>query len=168
MDVYEPDEKETRMLDYMSRNTNATMKELAKSVGVDEQTAKRIHNRMFAENVCSQIFVPNYALLGYKVMIVQKLNVNSNSLPDVPYITSKILSEWKNCIDCHETFDGKIYVRSVWRNADEFRSSRTKFHKRHGMDWLAGEEVDMVPLNPERSIINVRSLWEDDGSDKTI
>jgi hypothetical protein len=99
-------------------------------------------------------------------MIIQKLSVKSRSLPDVPFITSKIESEWKNCIDCHETFDGKVYVRTVWRNAEEFKNARTKFHQKHGMDWLAGEEVDMVPLNEQRSVIKVKSLWEDDVADK--
>jgi DNA-binding Lrp family transcriptional regulator len=163
---YSPDAQERSILDYMTRNVNATQKELAKAAGTDEKTAKRLYNRLFAENVCSQVIVPNYALLGYKVMIIQKLGVKSRSLSDLPFITAKIESEWKNCIDCHETFDGKIYVRSVWSNAEEFKNARTRFHQKHGMDWLAGEEVDMIPLNEQKSVFKVRSLWDDDAKAK--
>jgi DNA-binding Lrp family transcriptional regulator len=163
--TYRPDAVERRILDHITKDPNATPKELARAAGTDEQTAKRIYNRLFAESVCSQVILPNYALLGYKVMIIQKLGVKSKSLSDVHFITAKIESEWKNCIDCHETFDGKIYVRSVWNNAEEFKNARTRFHQRHGMDWLAGEEVDMIPLNEQRNIFKVRSLWEDDIED---
>lgn len=160
--VYEPDMKERRILGYILQNTNATPKEIARAVGVNEQTARRLYNRLFAENVCSQIIVPNYPLLGFRVMIIQKLDVKSRSLSDIPFIASKIESEWSNCIDCHETFDGKIYVRSVWKSAEEFKNARTKFHQRHGMDWLAGEDVDMIPLNAQKSVFKSRSLWEND------
>lgn len=158
---YVPDRSEQRILDHVTRNPNATMKELAKAAGIDENSARRMYNRLFAENVCSQVILPNYALLGYRVMIVQKLSIKSRSLADIPFITAKIESEWSNCIDCHETFDGKVYVRSVWPNAEEFKNARTRFHQKHGMDWLAGEEVDMVPLNEQRSVIKIRSLWQD-------
>ena len=160
--IYKLDETEKRIIDYITKNVNATPKEIAKAADTDEQTAKRLYNRLFAENACSQIILPNYALLGYKVMIVQKLRVKNKSLPDVQFITSKIESEWSNCIDCHETFDGKIFVRSIWKNAEEFKNARIRLHQKHGMDWLAGEEVDMVPLNEQRSIIKVRSLWKND------
>ena len=164
--IYRLDETERRILDYITRNANATEKEIAKAAGTDENTARRLYNRLFAENACSQVILPNYALLGYKVMIVQKLKVKNKSLPDVHFIMSKIDSEWGNCLDCHETFDGKIFVRSVWKNAEEFKNARIRFHQKHGMDWLAGEEVDMVPLNEQRSIMKVRSLWENDPESK--
>jgi DNA-binding Lrp family transcriptional regulator len=164
--IYKLDDKEKRILDCITRNVNATPKEIAKAADVDDQTARRLYNRLFAENACSQLILPNYALLGYKVMIIQRLSVKNKSLPDVPFITSKIESEWSNCIDCHETFDGKIFVRSVWKNAEEFKNARIRLHQKHGMDWLEGEEVDMVPLNEQRNILKVRSLWKDDLEDK--
>ncbi len=163
--MYVPDRKEKRILDFITKDVNATPKEIARASGTDESTVKRLYNRLFAENVCSQVILPNYALLGYRVMIVQRLGVKSGSLPDLHFIVSKILAEWKNCIDCHETFDGKIYVRSVWRDAEEFKEARTRFHQRHGTDWLAGEEVDMVPLNERKRLIDVKSLWDDDEED---
>lgn len=160
MRTYTLDETEKRILSYMMRNPNATPKEMARAADTDDNTAKRLYNRLFAENACSQVILPNYALLGFKVMIIQKLRIKSKSLPDLPFITSKFESEWSSCIDCHETFDGKLYVRSVWRNAEEFKEARTRFHERNGMEWLAGEEVDMVPLNEQRGVIKPRSLWE--------
>jgi len=159
---YELDEAERKILSHITKNANATPKEIARAANIDELTAKRLYNRLFAENVCSQVIVPNYALLGYKVMIVQKLGIKSKSLSDIPLITSKIEAEWMNCIDCHETFDGKVYVRSVWKNAEDFKNARTRLHQKYGMDWLAGEEVDMVPLNSQRSMMKVRSLWDDE------
>jgi hypothetical protein len=154
--------KERKVLSSISKNPSATPREIARETGIDEQTARRLYNRIFAESVCSQVVLPNYPLLGYSVMIIQKLLVKSKSLTQIPAIVAKIESEWSNCIDLHETFDGKICVRSVWKNAEDFKDARKMFHQKHGMDWLAGEEVDMVPLNEQRGVIRVRSLWEND------
>jgi DNA-binding Lrp family transcriptional regulator len=162
---YVLDSVERRILGYVTENMNATPKEIARAVGTDEQTARRLYNRLFAENACSQLIVPNYALLGYKVMMIQKLRLKSTSLPDTHRLMSKIESEWRNCIDCHETFDGSIYVRSVWRNAEAFKDARARLHQKHGVDWLESEDVDMVPLSEQRGVIRVRSLW-DDADDK--
>ena len=164
--AYRLDDTERKVLDFITANMNATPKEIARSVGIDENTARRLYNRLFADNACTQLIVPNYALLGFKVMIVQKLKLNSKLIPDTHFIISKIESEWKNCIDCHETFDGQLYVRSVWKNAEEFKNARTKLHQKHGVDWLALEEVDMVPLNEDKRILNVRSLLDDVGDSK--
>ncbi|MBN1543878.1 winged helix-turn-helix transcriptional regulator [Candidatus Woesearchaeota archaeon] len=164
--TYKLEKTERDILNCITRSPNATPKEIAREVGTDENTAKRLYNRLFAENACSQLVLPNYALLGYKVMIVQKLSIKSRSLPDAPFIIAKIESEWKNCIDCHETFDGKVFVRSVWKNAEEFKDARTRFHQKHGMDWLGGEDVDMVPLNEQKGVIAVRGIWDDDADDK--
>jgi DNA-binding Lrp family transcriptional regulator len=158
--MYQLDETEKRILDYITKNANATIKEIAKAVGTDDHTAKRLYNRLFAENVVSQMMLPNYALLGFEVMIIQRLKIKSKHLPDIPLITAKIESDWKNCIDCHETFDGKVYVKSIWHNAEEFKNARTRLHEAHDMNWLSSEEVDMVPLNERRNIVKVRSMWE--------
>jgi DNA-binding Lrp family transcriptional regulator len=162
LEIYRLDGTERKIMDYVTENAHATPKEIARAVDTDEQTARRLYNRLFAENACSQVILPNYAMLGFKVMIIQKLKVKNKSLPDVAFIKAKIESEWTNCIDCHETFDGKIFVRSVWKNAEEFKDARIRLHQKHGMEWLSGEEVDMVPLNEQRSIFRVKSLWENE------
>ena len=163
---YELCREERRILSYIIANMNATPKEIARAVSIDEQTAKRLYNRLFAENACSQLIVPNYALLGYKVMMIQKLKLKGDSLPDTHFLVSKIESEWKNCIGCHETFDGSIYVKSVWRNAEEFKDARTVLHQKHGLEWLESEEVDMVPLSEHKGVMSIRSLWDDDVEDE--
>jgi len=163
--MYQLDDVERKVLDFMTKNVSATPREMAKAVGINENMAKKLYNKLFAENVCSQLIVPNYAMLGYEVMIIQRLKIKSKNLPDIPLITARIESDWRNCIDCHETFDGKIYVKSVWRNAEEFKNARTRLHENQDMKWLSSEEVDMVPLNERRNIIKVRSLWEDGNID---
>ncbi len=166
--AYDLDVIEKKILGYIMTNVNATPREIARAVGTDENTAKRLYNRLFSENLCSQMIVPNYSLLGFKVMIVQKLTIKNKSLAEMPSVISKIESEWSTCIDCHETFDGKVYVRSVWKSAEDFKNARTRLHQKYGQEWLAGEEVDMVPLNAQRSVIKPRSLWEHDVENKDV
>ena len=139
-----------------------SFRELARAADTDEKTAKRLYNRLFAENVCSHVVIPNYSLLGYNVMMIQKFSVKKEALPDIGLLVARMMSQWKNCIDCMETFDGKILMRSVWKSAPEFRDARSDFHSRFGIDWLEKEELEMVPLDTNKRMLKIDCLWDDD------
>ena len=146
---------EQRILSLLIENQGYTFKEIAKKVGLNEVSVRRIHNRLRQENVFSTLNIPNFALLGYKVMIVQRMGVASSHLIETPRIICNFLDQWSNCIDCHETFDGKVIARSVWKSADEFKSHRLDLLKKFGTDWLQDEQIDMIPLDSSKDLLRI-------------
>jgi hypothetical protein len=131
---------------------------MAKLVDLNEVSVRRLHNKLRQEDVFHALNIPNFPALGYKIMMVQRIYVTSPYLIEIRNIIRKIMGEWENCIDCHETYDGKILARSVWKDAEEFKKSHADFYKKFGTDWLQRESIDMVPLDNASRLIRVQGI----------
>jgi len=149
-------DNEQKILGLLLENKGYTFKEIAKLVGLNEVSVRRIHNRLKQEEIFTTLNIPNFPVLGFKILMVQKIRVSSPFLISTKRLIDSFLLEWDNCIDCHETYDGKIIVRSVWHNADRFKSAHTDFFRTHGTDWLDSEDIDMIPLHSH--FIRIKNL----------
>ena len=149
---------EEKVLKLLIENKDYTFREIAKQVSLNEVSVRRLHNKLKQENLFYNLNVPNFPALGYKIMMVQRIYVASPHLIETKKIISNILAEWRNRIDCHETYDGKIIARSVWRNAEEFKSAHASFYKKFGTDWLQREHIDMIPLDNTDRLIRISEL----------
>jgi hypothetical protein len=139
-------------------NQDRTFRDIAKSVNLNEVSVRRLHNKLKQENVFYSLNVPNFPALGYKIMMVQRIYIASPYLIETRNIIKNILGEWGNCIDCHETYDGKVIARSVWKNAEEFKRAHADFYKKFGTAWLQREHIDMVPLNNAGRLIRINDI----------
>ncbi len=148
---------EKRVLELLLENKGYTFKEIAKEVDLNEVSVRRIHNRLRQDGVFTNLNIPNYALLGFRTMIVQSIKVASSSLVETGRLMRSLM-QWNNCVDCYETYDGKIIVRSVWSSPDDFKHARDIFLKENGSSWFEQETVDMVPLNDKQCFINIRNI----------
>ncbi|MFC1723672.1 winged helix-turn-helix transcriptional regulator [Nanoarchaeota archaeon] len=149
---------EQKILGLLLENKGYSFKEIAKLVGLNEVSVRRIHNRLKQEEIFTTLNIPNFPVLGYKILMVQKIHVSSPFLISTKKLIDSFMHEWDNCIDCHETYDGKIIVRSVWRNADCFKLAHTDFFRTHGTDWLDTEDIDMIPLDDDSEILRIKSM----------
>ncbi|HII71509.1 TPA: winged helix-turn-helix transcriptional regulator [Candidatus Woesearchaeota archaeon] len=151
-------DNERRILSLLVENQDYTFKEIAKLVGLNEVSVRRIHHRLRQENVFHTLNIPNFSLLGYRMLILQNITVTSPFLIQTKRMMGCFLDEWPNCVCCHETYDGKILVRSVWRDADDFKKAHGFFFQKHGTDWIAGEQIDMVPLDHCSEILRIKDI----------
>jgi len=149
---------ERKVLKLLMENRDYNFREIAKSVNLNEVSVRRLYNKLKQDNIFYTINVPNYAVLGYKIMMVQKIYVSSPYLIEMKSIMRNILGEWGNCTDCHETYDGKIIARSVWKNAEEFKKAHADFYKKYGTNWLQRENIDMVPLDNMTRLVRVNDM----------
>ncbi|MFC1741645.1 hypothetical protein ACFL3V_03865 [Nanoarchaeota archaeon] len=149
---------EKKVLKLLIENRDYTFRELAKLVNLNEVSVRRLHNKMKQDNMFYTLNIPNFPALGYKIMMVQRIYVASPHLIETKNICRKIQDEWSNCIDCHETYDGKIIARSVWENAEAFKSAHADFYKKFGTEWLQRENIDMVPLDDADRLIRVNDI----------
>ncbi|MFC1752759.1 winged helix-turn-helix transcriptional regulator [Thermoproteota archaeon] len=155
-------ENELKVLHSILLNKNLSYGEIAKESGITEGSVRRISNRMKQEGIFKEMNVPNFAMLGFKVMILQIVKIASPRAKDIPSIIRKVKDKWHNCVDCHETFDGKIVIRSVWKEPDDFKNSRTQLHQEIGTDWLLQEDIEMIPLETRKEFIMMRSPFKDE------
>ncbi|NQU78797.1 winged helix-turn-helix domain-containing protein [Candidatus Woesearchaeota archaeon] len=149
---------ERKVLGLLIANRNLNFREIAKEINLNEVSVRRLHNKLKQENVFHTLHIPNFSVLGYKIMMVQRIYITSPFLIETKNIMKNIKSEWINCIDCHETYDGKIIARSVWRNAEEFKSAHAGFYKKFGTDWLQRENIDMIPLDGADQFIRINGI----------
>ncbi len=149
---------EKKILRLMLENRDLSFREIAKLVGLNEVSVRRLHNRLKQDDIFYTLHIPNFPALGYKIMMVQKIYITSPFLIEMKGIIKNFQGEWDNCIDCHETYDGKVLCRSVWRNAEEFKEAHANFYKKFGTDWLQRESIDMVPLDNSSRLIRVKGV----------
>ncbi len=149
---------EQRILKLLSENRDYSFREIAKMVDLNEVSVRRLHNKLRQENVFYTINVPNFPVLGYRIMMVQRIYIASPHLIETRSIMKNIMGEWSNCIDCHETYDGKILARSVWRDAEEFKAAHAAFYKKFGTDWLQREHIEMIPLEDNGRLIRISDI----------
>ncbi|MBN1543912.1 hypothetical protein JW898_00440 [Candidatus Woesearchaeota archaeon] len=149
---------EQRVLKLLIENKDYTFREIAKLINLNEVSVRRLHNKLKQDNLFYNVNVPNFPALGYRIMMVQRIYVASPFLIETKNIIRNLLGEWTNCIDCHETYDGKIISRSVWRNAEEFKRAHAAFYKKFGTEWLQREHIDMVPLDHADRLIRISEL----------
>lgn len=149
---------EKRVLQILVENQDYTFREIAKRVGLNEVSVRRLHNKLKQEGVFRNINIPNFPLLGYRIMMVQRIYITSPHLIETKRIMKNILDEWPNCIDCHETYDGKIIARSIWSDAEAFKSAHAGFYKKFGTEWLQRENIDMVPLDHESHLVRINHI----------
>ena len=149
---------EKKILQMLVENKNYVSREIAKSVELNEVSVRRIINRLKQENILYTLNIPNFPALGYKVMMVQRIYITSPFLIETKKIMQNMLNEWSNCIDCHETYDGKILARSVWKSAEEFKNAHAAFYRKFGTEWLQREHIDMIPLDEEQRMIRVKGI----------
>ena len=149
---------EEKVLRLLLDNQGYSFREIAKMVSLNEVSVRRLYNRMKQDNVFHSLHIPNFPILGYKIMMIQRIYIASPYLIETKNIIKNVLDEWGNCIDCHETYDGKIIVRSVWKNAEEFKKAHAGFYKKFGTSWLQRENIDMVPLDSTSRLIRIRDV----------
>jgi len=149
---------EQKILRLLLENKDYSSREIARKVGLNEVSVRRLSNKLRQDDVFHSLNIPNFPMLGYKVLMVQRIYVASPHLIEIPGIIRNIQDEWRNCIDCHETYDGKILVRSVWPAAEDFKTAHAGFFKKFGTEWLQREHIDMVPLDQKSRLINVRDI----------
>jgi DNA-binding Lrp family transcriptional regulator len=149
---------EQKVLRLLIENRDYTFREIAKLVGLNEVSVRRLHNKLRQDNVFYSLNVPNFPALGYRVLMVQKLQLASQHLIETRSIIGNMLKEWQNCIDCHETYDGKVIARSVWRNAEEFKRAHAEFYRKFGTGWLQDEQIDMVPLEGNGAFMRIQNF----------
>jgi DNA-binding Lrp family transcriptional regulator len=149
---------EKRILKLLIENQDRSFREIAKLVNLNEVSVRRLHNKLKQENVFYSLNIPNFSMLGYKIMMVQRIYIASPFLIETKNIMNNILGEWGNCIDCHETYDGKVIARSVWKNAEAFKESHANFYKKFGTDWLQREHIEMVPLDNGGKIVRINNI----------
>ncbi|MBW2967267.1 hypothetical protein KY362_02160 [Candidatus Woesearchaeota archaeon] len=149
---------EQKVLRLLIDNKDLSFREIAKLVDLNEVSVRRLHNRLKLDNVFYSLNIPNFPALGYRIMMVQRIYITSPFLIETKKIMNNILSEWSNCIDCHETYDGKILARSVWRDPEEFKKAHACFYRKFGTDWLSREHIDMVPLDNTSRLFRVDGI----------
>lgn len=149
---------EKRVLKLLIENKDYTFRELAKMVNLNEVSVRRLHNKMKQDSMFYTLNIPNFPVLGYKIMMLQCIQIASPHLIETGKICKQISDEWTNCIDCHETYDGKIIARSVWKNAEEFKQAHADFYKKFGTVWLQHENIDMIPLDNANRLIRVNDI----------
>lgn len=149
---------EKRILQLMLENRDLSFREIAKLVGLNEVSVRRLHNKLRQDGVFYTLHIPNYPELGYRIMMVQRIYITSPFLIEMRKLIKNFQDEWDNCIDCHETYDGKVLCRSVWRNADEFKEAHASFYKKFGTAWLQRESIDMVPLDNASRLIRIKGV----------
>ncbi len=149
---------EKKILKLLMDNKDYTFREIAKQVNLNEVSVRRLHNRLKQDDIFHSLNVPNFAALGYNILMLQKIHVTSPYLIETKKIISDLMAEWNNCIDCHETYDGKIFVRSVWRNAEAFKKAHADFYRKFGTKWLQQEHIDMVPLDHSAKMIRINGV----------
>ena len=151
-------DNEKNILRLLLDNKDYSFKEIAKMVDLNEVSVRRIYNKLKQENIFYTLNIPNFPSLGYKIMMVQRIYIASPFLIETKKIMKNMLDEWVNCIDCHETYDGKILIRSVWKSAEEFKKAHADFYKKFGTEWLQREHIDMVPFDLGNRLIRVRDI----------
>jgi DNA-binding Lrp family transcriptional regulator len=151
-------ENEKRILKLLLENKDHSFREMAKLVDLNEVSVRRLHNKLRQEGVFQALNIPNFPALGYKIMMMQRIYVTSPYLIEIKNIIGQIMGEWENCIDCHETYDGKILARSVWKDAEEFKQAHADFYKKFGTAWLQRESIDMVPLDDGSRLVRVEGI----------
>ncbi|MBW3000041.1 winged helix-turn-helix domain-containing protein [Candidatus Woesearchaeota archaeon] len=156
--VYTLKKNEQAVLHHLLLNEGLSHKEIGKKIGINEASVRRICNKLRQENVYYNLNVPNFSLLGKKVLMVQKIHISSPHLIEIRNIINNILADWGSCVDCKETFDGRIIVRSIWENTQAFRKAHAAFFKKHGTEWLTRESIDLIPLGEEGKFIRVKSF----------
>ena len=139
-------------------NKGYSFREIAKMVNLNEVSVRRLYNKLKQDNVFYSLHIPNFPVLGYKIMMVQRIYIASPYLIETKNLIKNILDEWGNCIDCHETYDGKIIARSIWKNAEEFKKAHADFYKKFGTAWLQRENIDMVPLDHASRIVRIKDI----------
>jgi DNA-binding Lrp family transcriptional regulator len=149
---------EQKILRLLMDNKGHTFREIAKQVNLNEVSVRRIYNKLMQEDVFQSLHIPNFPLLGYKIMMLQRIYIASPFLIETKNIIRNVLDEWNNCVDCHETYDGKIIARSVWKNAEEFKKAHADFYKKFGTEWLQRENIDMIPLDNSSRLIRIKGI----------
>lgn len=149
---------EKKILKLLVENKDYSFREIAKLVNLNEVSVRRLHNKLKQESVFYNVNIPNFPTLGYKIMMIQRIYITSPYLIETKKIIKNILEEWGNCVDCHETYDGKIIARSVWRNAEEFKDAHADFYKKFGTAWLQREHIDMVPLDNAGKLVRINQI----------
>jgi DNA-binding Lrp family transcriptional regulator len=149
---------EKKILKLLIENKDLSFREIARLVELNEVSVRRLHNKLKQEEVFYTLHIPNFPALGYKIMMVQRIYIASPFLIETRNICKRIQDEWSNCIDCHETYDGKILARSIWRNAEEFKRAHADFYKKFGTDWLQREHIDMVPLDHSSRLVRINGI----------
>lgn len=149
---------EQKILRLLMGNKGYTFREIAGKVNLNEVSVRRIYNKLLQEGVFHSLHIPNFPLLGYRIMMLQRIHITSPFLIETKNIIRNVLEEWDNCVDCHETYDGKIIARSVWRNAEEFKKAHADFYKKYGTEWLQREHIDMIPLDNSSRLIRIKDI----------
>lgn len=132
--------------------------DIGKKVGLNEASVRRICNNLRQEDVFYQLNVPNFASLGHSVLIIQTIHISNGSFMQAKEIADNFRKEWDNCVDCHETFDWKIIVRSIWPNVETFKNKHVEFFKKNGTSWLTKENIDLVPLKEDGKFIRIKGF----------
>lgn len=132
--------------------------DIGKKVGLNEASVRRICNNLRQEDVFYQINVPNFAALGFTVLIIQTIHVANGSFMQAKEIAENFKKEWDNCVDCQETFDWKIIVRSIWPSVESFKNKHVEFFKKYGTSWLTKESIDLVPLKEDGKFIRIKGF----------
>jgi len=151
-------QNEQKVLKLLTENKDYSFREIAKLVGLNEVSVRRICNKLKLDGVFHTVNIPNFPALGYNVLMMQRIRVSGSHLIETKSIIGNVLKEWPNCIDCHETYDGKIIARSVWRNAEDFKEAHAGFYKKFGTGWLEHEEIDMVPLEGNGAFMRIQDF----------
>ena len=123
-------EDEKKVMNCLFQNNSCTIKEISKETGIEFNKVNRIYNRILSEGFCSRIFLPNYGLIGYNILIIQRINVRRKELGNIDLIRTRFKKEWVNCLDIHETFDGLVYIRSVWKSPEDFSIAKNRLHEK--------------------------------------
>lgn len=150
--TYRMRQNEERILRLVIENNDRSYKEIGEKVGLNEVSVRRICNKLKDEGLYRTVHIPNFPSLGLHVLMVQQLELKSPFLIEAKKIIDNFKSEWDNCIDGLESFDGKLIIRSIWKDNESFKTARAEFYKKFGTDWLKRENTDMVPLNGEELI----------------
>jgi hypothetical protein len=156
--VYRLRNNEQAVLKYLLSNEGHTYQDIGKKVGLNEASVRRICNNLRTEDVFYQLNVPNFAGLGHTVMIIQTMHLSNAAFMQAKEISDNFKKEWDNCVDCHETFDWKIIIRSVWPNVEAFKCKHVEFFKKYGTSWLTKESIDLIPLKEDSKFIRIRGF----------
>jgi DNA-binding Lrp family transcriptional regulator len=149
---------EKAVLKLLLENRDYSFREMAKLAGLNEVSVRRLHNKLKQDQVFYSLNIPNFPALGYMILMLQRVYISSPHLIEAKSIAKRFLDEWGNCIDCHETYDGKILVRSVWKNADEFKRAHADFYRKFGTDWLQRERIEMIPLDNANQLLRIKDI----------
>jgi len=145
-------QNEEKVLRLVIENRGLTYKKIGDIVGLNEVSIRRICNKLKEEKMYRSVHIPNFPSLGLHVMMIQQLELKSSFLIEAKNIVGNFKMEWDNCIDGLESFDGKLIVRSIWKDTESFKQARAEFYKKFGTEWLQRENTDMIPLDGEELI----------------